>query len=218
MATPYFQLRFDTVPSTQDIARAHIDDLPVLVVATGQSAGRGRSGAEWVNADRALAASLAVRLPRTDLRPFSLIAGVAAIQATERTSLKWPNDVMLGALKIGGILVERSDDVVVIGLGLNLWWPGAPEGASALYDHDPGDECHAEIGGLWGAELMRFLEEDRWPVDEYRENCATLGRPITWDPEGAGKAVAIAADGGLVVELDGGETTTIYSGRVRHVR
>lgn len=218
MATPYFQFRFDTVPSTQDIARERIEDLPILVQATGQSEGRGRTGTEWINADRALAASLAIRLPESDQRPFSLMAGVAAVRANDQTSLKWPNDVIAGALKVGGILVERSGEVVVVGLGLNLWWPDAPAGAGDLFDEDPGPEKHAEIGGLWGAELMRMIEADGWPLDEYRSNCVTVGRQISWDPGGSGRAVDVARDGGLVVETTDGETTTLYSGRVSHVR
>lgn len=218
MATPYFQFRFDTVPSTQDIARERIEDLPVLVQATGQSRGRGRTGTEWVNADRALAASFAVRLTESDRRPFSLMAGVAAVRATDGTSLKWPNDVMAADLKVGGILVERSGEVVVCGLGLNLWWPGAPAGAGALYEEDPGPERHAEIGGLWGAELMRLIDGDGWPRDEYRSRCVTIGRQIRWDPEGSGRAVDVASDGGLVVETSDGKTQNLYSGRVSHIR
>lgn len=218
MATPYFQFRYDTVPSTQDIARDHIEDLPVLVQATGQSEGRGRTGSEWINADRALAASLAIRLPESDQRPFSLMAGVAAVRANDRASLKWPNDVMVDDFKVGGILVERSGEVVVIGLGLNLWWPDAPAGAGDLYEEDPGPEKHAEIGGLWGAELMRLIDADGWPLDEYRSTCATLGEEISWDPGGSGRAVDVASDGGLIVEMADGETRTLYSGRVSLVR
>ncbi|HEU4894312.1 MAG TPA: biotin--[acetyl-CoA-carboxylase] ligase, partial [Acidimicrobiia bacterium] len=61
MATPYFQLRLERVPSTQDVARERLAELPVLVLASGQSQGRGRSGSSWLTADRALAASLAWR-------------------------------------------------------------------------------------------------------------------------------------------------------------
>ena len=59
MATPYFQQRHDTVPSTQNLARNSLVDLPVLVLATSQTEGRGRTGSDWQNAERALAASLA---------------------------------------------------------------------------------------------------------------------------------------------------------------
>jgi BirA family biotin operon repressor/biotin-[acetyl-CoA-carboxylase] ligase len=218
MATPYFQFRFDTVPSTQDIARERIEDLPVLVQATGQSEGRGRTGSEWINADRALAASLAIRIPEPDQRPFSLMAGVAAVRASDQTSLKWPNDVMIGDLKVGGILVERGAEMVVIGLGLNLWWPDAPAGAVGLHGEDPGPDAHAELGGLWGAELMRLIDDEGWPLAEYKSHCVTLGVRISWEPEGSGKAVDVAPDGGLIVETSDGQTTTLYSGRVRHVR
>ncbi|HSM43885.1 MAG TPA: biotin--[acetyl-CoA-carboxylase] ligase [Acidimicrobiia bacterium] len=217
MATPYFQLRMKRVPSTQDVARDKLDELPLLVVAAEQTEGRGRSGAEWLTADRALAASLAFHHADVEERPLSLMAGVAAVRATEGTSLKWPNDVMSGEEKVGGILVERSGDVTVIGLGLNLWWPSAPEGMGALFDEDPGEDAHAEIGALWGAELMEAIEDAGWPIDAYRDVCDTIGRDITWEPDGSGRAVDVAPDGALLVETSHG-IESLHSGAVRHVR
>ena len=127
MATPYLQLWAEEVASTQDLARSELDSLPVVVAAQRQTAGRGRGGAPWLSAPRALAVSLAFRPPDDDLRPFSLMAGVAAARGLEGVSLKWPNDLMAGGAKVGGILVERADEVV-IGMGVNLWWPGCPRG------------------------------------------------------------------------------------------
>lgn len=217
MATPYFQLRRDEVASTQDVARNGIDDLPLLVVAASQTRGRGRSGADWENADRALAASLAFRHDRGDARPFSLIAGLAATRAVSETSLKWPNDVMREDHKVGGILVERDDATTVVGLGLNLWWPEAPEGAGAVFESDPGPSARDEIGALWGAELMELIDAAGWPVDSYRAACATLGKDITWEPDGIGKALDITRDGALVVQTDRGEEK-LHSGAIRHIR
>lgn len=217
MATPYFQLRLERASSTQDVARAELDDLPVLVVAARQTQGRGRSGAGWLNADRALAASLAFHHDDDDRRPFSLMAGVAANRAAEGTTVKWPNDVMLDGSKVGGILVERSGDVTVIGLGLNLWWPEPPDDVRAIHEDDPGEEAHAEIGALWGAELMELIDGRGWPISAYREACDTIGRQITWNPDGAGKAVDVDDDGGLIVDTPAGRET-LYSGAVRHVR
>lgn len=217
MATPYFQLRMKRVPSTQDVARDKLEELPLLVIAAEQTEGRGRSGAEWLTADRALAASLAFHHTDHEERPLSLMAGVAAVRATEGTSLKWPNDVMSAEAKVGGILVERTGEVTVIGLGLNLWWPSAPEGMGALFDEDPGEEAHAEIGALWGAELMEAIDAAGWPIDDYREVCDTIGRDITWEPDGSGRAVDIAADGALLVETSHG-VESLHSGAVSHVR
>ncbi|HUG32450.1 MAG TPA: biotin--[acetyl-CoA-carboxylase] ligase [Acidimicrobiia bacterium] len=217
MATPYFQLHQNRVPSTQDVARDELQDLPVLVLATEQTRGRGRSGAEWLTADRALAASLAFHHSADEPRPLSLLAGVAAIRVTSGTSLKWPNDVLLDGNKVGGILVEQSDAVTVIGLGLNLWWPAPPEGMGALFADDPGDEAHAQIGALWGAELMEAVDSAGWPVEEYRAACTTLGLDITWEPDGSGRAVDVGTDGGLLVETSRG-FESLYSGAVSHVR
>ncbi|MFZ0014932.1 MAG: biotin--[acetyl-CoA-carboxylase] ligase [Acidimicrobiia bacterium] len=217
MATPYFQLRLESVASTQDVARERFTDLPLLVVAASQTQGRGRSGVEWVNADRSLAVSLVFGHRLDDTRPYSLMAGVAVIDSTTGTGLKWPNDVMSGGRKVGGILVESNETTTVIGLGLNLWWPDAPEGAGALFEEDPGPTCHLEMGALWGAEMIELVERDGWPMERYASSCVTLGQRITWEPAGSGVAVDVAADGALIVETDSGREL-IYSGAVRHVR
>lgn len=216
MATPYFQIRRDEVSSTQDVARGAISDLPALVIAGSQTRGRGRSGAPWETADRALAVSLAIRLDEENRRPLPLMAGLAATRVARDTVLKWPNDVLRDRQKLGGILVERNETTTVVGLGLNLWWPSAPEGATALFGSDPGESLRNEIGALWGAELMELIESEGWPLDEYRERCSTLGRNITWEPGGNGRAVDVTEEGALVVETPTGEEK-IYSGAVSHI-
>ena len=216
MATPYLQLWAEEVPSTQDLARSELDSLPVVVAAQRQTAGRGRGGAPWLSAPRALAVSLAFRPLVDDLRPFSLMAGVAAARVLKNVGLKWPNDLMSDGAKVGGILVERADELVV-GMGVNLWWPDAPEGIGALHNADPGALLHARIAGLWAAELMRLVDTDHWPLDEYRSLCSTLGKTISWEPDGQGTAVDIAGDGGLVVEVSGGRQT-LTSGAIKHLR
>jgi len=153
-----------------------------------------------------------------DDRPFSLMAGVAAIRATESTTLKWPNDVLTkGGLKTGGILVERDHATTVVGLGLNLWWPDPSQGAGALFDTDPGPGRHVEIGALWGAELMDLIASRGWPIDEYRASCGTLDREIEWEPAGKGRALDVVDDGALLVDI-GGSEERLVSGSVRHVR
>lgn len=217
MATPYFQQRHKSVASSQDVAREALDALPVLVLARAQTEGRGRGGDHWLNADRALAASLALRADTGDVRPFSLMAGMAVARVERRTRLKWPNDVLIDSDKAGGILVERTGDVVVIGLGLNLWWPNAPAGMTALNVDDPGEDHHLRVGALWGAEMMRLIDGEGWPLDEYRDICVTIGSDVTWQPEGFGHAVDVAGDGGLIIDRDG-TREIVYSGAVNLVR
>jgi len=218
MATPYWQLRRDEVPSTQDLARRELGSIPVVVIAAAQTAGRGRSGSGWLTAPRALAVSVAYRATSEEDRPISLTAGVAGSRALgAMVGLKWPNDLEMGDAKVGGILVEQSDGVVVVGMGLNLWWPDPPEGVGALHEDDPGAERHAEIGALWAAELLSLLRVEGWPIDEYRQACVTLGRDISWEPDGSGRAVDVSETGALMIEDDSG-LREIHSGAVRHVR
>jgi BirA family transcriptional regulator, biotin operon repressor / biotin---[acetyl-CoA-carboxylase] ligase len=217
MATPYLQTMRDVVPSTQDLARSELADLPVVVIAPGQTEGRGRAGANWINADRALAVSVAWTAAEDD-RPFSLMAGVAATRALgDEVRLKWPNDLLSGGNKVGGILVERSGEVVVCGMGVNLYWDAPPDGMGALASEDPGPERHKEVGALWAAEFMTLLDQEDWPIEEYREVCSTLGREITWEPNGSGLAAGISPSGALLVETTAG-IEELFAGAVSHVR
>jgi BirA family biotin operon repressor/biotin-[acetyl-CoA-carboxylase] ligase len=169
-----------------------------------------------MNASRALAVSMAMVVPGEE-RPVSLMAGVAAVRAMSGVGLKWPNDLVVGSEKVGGILVERSDSGLVVGLGVNLWWPEPPDGIGAVYPEDPGENHHAELGALWAAELMRLIDGEGWPRQEYRASCSTLGREITWEPAGVGFAEDIGDDGSLIVETVEGRRN-LHSGAVTHIR
>lgn len=110
---------------------------PMWVMARRQTAGRGRSGRPWTSEAGNLFASLVAVLdvaPRSAAQ-LSLVAGVAvadaiATLAPDRAELalrlKWPNDILIGKAKAGGILVESSRQpggaglAAVIGIGVNL--------------------------------------------------------------------------------------------------
>ena len=56
---------------------------------------------------------------------------MAAAEACDRgVRLKWPNDLLLGGRKVGGILVEVAGTKAVCGIGINLTW--APQGGASL--------------------------------------------------------------------------------------
>jgi len=93
-----------------------------------QDAGRGRQGRDWQSATGNFHGSTVVNLRPSDPPPatLALTVGVALIRAVEASApatglmLKWPNDLMLGPGKLGGILLERAGDRVVAGFGVNL--------------------------------------------------------------------------------------------------
>lgn len=167
-----------------------------------------------------MAASLAFApgWPAESLPLIPLLAGIAAARVVGG-GLKWPNDLMLDDRKVGGILVEASGGVVVAGCGINLWWPEAPAGYGAVREEDPGVDAVLETAEAWSAELLGLVVggPEGWPRAEYRERSVTLGRDITWSPDGAGRAIDLAADGGLIVVTHEGRTT-LHAGEIRHVR
>lgn len=227
MDTAYSAVHLDRVLSTQDLARQRLATTPVLVTATGQSQGRGRFGRSWDDAPAALAASLAWRpdWPQPDWPRLTLVAGLAARTAISGSGpapvLKWPNDLLDGAgAKVGGLLAETDMEAVVVGMGLNLWWPDPPEGRAGIYDHHPPAGVGIALAEAWASDLLRRAGAGPpgWGRDEYKGVCVTLGAAVTWEPDGAGVAVDIDERGGLVVETAAGATTVLTAGEVRTVR
>ncbi len=95
--------------------------------AERQTRGRGRVGRDWSSPSGNLYTSTIVRLHPGDPEPptLALVAAVAleevaSAYAPGRLQLKWPNDLMAGPAKLAGILLERTEDAVVIGFGVNL--------------------------------------------------------------------------------------------------
>ncbi|WP_439541171.1 biotin--[acetyl-CoA-carboxylase] ligase [Hyphomicrobium sp.] len=120
---------------------------PLWITASRQTAGRGRAGRAWESEDGNLYASLLVSLPAPASKAYqlSLVAGVlvhdalcAALPPAAHAAmrLKWPNDILIGGAKAGGILIEstviaREGDgqpgpadgmrlAAIIGIGVNI--------------------------------------------------------------------------------------------------
>lgn len=223
MATQYVVHHLARVGSTQDEARSRYDGDPCLVTAAVQVAGRGRAGAGWRNATEALAASLAVepQWPASSVALLTLVAGLAARSALGAGfSLKWPNDVVdsTGA-KVAGILAERMDELVVIGLGVNLYWPDPPAGMAAVHASRPEHGEGPRLAESWAGHLLTHIAAGpaRWDRSGYEAASATIGETVEWDGGGPARAIGVDPGGGLIVESAGGRQV-LRSGQVRHVR
>jgi len=179
------------------------------VRATGhQTAGRGRLDRRW---DAPPGANLLVSIlfhhvpdPPGELTRRVGLAAVAAVGevAGVAAALKWPNDVLVGEAKLGGILAQRhAAGPVVVGMGLNVRW--APAGAARL-----GDDI--EPRDVLAALLAAFDAQPPDVHDAYHAALVTLGRSVRVErPSGAivqGRAVDVDRDGRLVV-VDGDAVT-----------
>lgn len=201
------------------------------VAAEWQKAGRGRRGRDWqAGLGSSLTFSLLWRFEQGagHLAGLSLAVAVAVARALESAGvagvgLKWPNDLVHGWKKLGGILVETSGEMLgptaaVIGIGLN-WRLDAPVAAridqpatdlAAIADPPPSrNALLARLLDELTRSLERFGREGFAAFrDDWRARHAYAGRRVRI-LEGRGPAheaqvLDVADDGALLVATDAG--------------
>lgn len=227
MDTPYVIEHRKRVESTQDVARtlAASNSTNVLVTADEQVGGRGRSGNTWRQADTNLFMSIALRpeWPVETWGRIPLVVGVVAAAAIGSVcgvtvGLKWPNDLLVDDKKVGGILVEARDGLVVAGCGLNLTWKHPPPGTAGVVSG--ASDCDRDrLARAIADGVFRILDHDAdsWPLSDYQARCVTLGQHVTWLGGGPAEAVNVLISGELVVHTLDGDVALVAS-EVRHVR
>jgi BirA family transcriptional regulator, biotin operon repressor / biotin---[acetyl-CoA-carboxylase] ligase len=214
-----------------------------LVAAGHQTAGRGRLGRTWTSSPgRSLLISLVLRppLPPEEAPVISLLAAAVLAECCPasrggRITTKWPNDLMAGERKVGGILPEaRVEGSVVrhrvLGIGVNVDLrkedlPGHLRASAS--------SLAIEGAGIPIEELLRcFLTGFRsayrpadpafgsLAVGRYRARCATIGRRVrartTGDGSVEGTAVDLDPRGSLIVD-DGTARHAVAFGEVAHL-
>ncbi|HUS19485.1 MAG TPA: biotin--[acetyl-CoA-carboxylase] ligase [Terriglobales bacterium] len=214
-----------------------------LFLADEQTAGRGRGGHDWYSsADGGLYLTILLRpnLNPTDVLWLSLITGLSAHYAIESVlgkppDLRWPNDIMLGNRKLGGILTEMHADSthvrhVVIGVGINVNQPSFPDDIAGI-----ATSLRIETGREWprneiAAALLKSLDREYRALRtgllanvspsivkrfEQRSSYAH-GANVSVEEAGGftGETVGLDARGFLRVKTDEG-VKTVLSGGVR---
>lgn len=235
-------IEHDSVASTNDEALAlsrRGESGPLWVIASRQTAGRGRSGRSWQSPPGNLHASLLLPIgaPPASLPQLALVAGVGLFDAVAAVAgeaplaelrLKWPNDILVGAAKLGGILVESSrghaSATAAIGIGLNVTAAPAVAGraVTSLASHGlsvPRDRLVEELSRALLAWIARWDDgrgfgavRSAWVV-----RAGPLGEPIvvrTAAGEIAGLYRGLGEDGALLVENGAGRIITVSHGDV----
>lgn len=188
----------------------------------------------WVSPSGNLYASTVVRLRKND-PPAPTLAFVVAVALHEAASalapgvalqLKWPNDLLAGqrSAKVAGILLERQQDAVIAGVGMNL----------ATHPEDLGRETTdlTALGHVISAETLCTRLATAFAA--WRETWARLGfAPVraAWlavaHPVGTALSVrqqegasidgvfdGLESDGALRLRLADGDVRVIHAGDV----
>jgi BirA family biotin operon repressor/biotin-[acetyl-CoA-carboxylase] ligase len=211
----------------------------LVVVADYQSSGRGRLDRQWSSPPRASLLCSIVLRPQLESDRLQLVVAAVALATRAalvrlsgvRPQLKWPNDLVVGEDKLAGLLAEivgtESDLAVVVGLGVNLTYPG-PEGVrstSVLLESGltiaPRALLDLVLEELETRRVQLDSEDGRRALRaEYERALATIGQIVRVEKlSGAavGRAQGVDAAGQLLVEVDG-VVQSFGVGDVVHVR
>lgn len=238
---------FTEVRSTNDVAAALAEQgaaQGTTVIASAQTAGRGRLGRAWHSpAGAGLYVSIVFRDPR--VAPMLTLAGGVAVAdgITAATGLpveiKWPNDIVVREgrdrprrLKLAGILAEASTGAeglqhVILGFGVNVKAVPYPPDVAAI-----ATSVEAELGrpvepaAILAETLAALRSQVRWL--ETGENAPILtrwralapmaiGSTVEWehtDGRRRGTTMGIDDDGALLVR-EANRTERVSSGELR---
>lgn len=198
-----------------------------------QTSGRGRVGRPWVGDDGNVYASTLVRLQPNDPPPatLALVAAVAVHQALsafvgrEALRIKWPNDIMAGAAKCCGMLLEREGDAIIVGIGVNvLSGPDLADRPTASLAALGAVGCDAEavtreIAAAFAVELRRWRTYGVAPVARaWMERAHVPGTALAVRfPDGSmatGTFEGLDEDGALLLREPEGLRRRVHAGDI----
>ncbi len=161
--------RFDLFPEI-DSTNNHLLRQPpptagslAVAVAEHQTVGRGRHDSTWVSAPGAslcLSTGYAFRRAPSELPPLTLALGIGmagrlTASLAVRIAIKWPNDLIAGGGKLGGVLTEVHGDAdtpaVVAGVGINV----EPHAGLAGVTRQPGTPRPTNLAAILPARPCR---------------------------------------------------------------
>jgi BirA family biotin operon repressor/biotin-[acetyl-CoA-carboxylase] ligase len=206
-----------------------------VIIAGEQTRGRGRLKRTWYSPVGNIALSL-ILYPEAAVLPYLImIASLAIVYSIEsvtglKTQIKWPNDILIGEKKVGGILIEnevKGDKVTyaVIGMGINVAL--RPSEVSEIADTAVSLEeatgrkvSREEIvrNLLTEFERLYVILPDAGPIlKAWQDRLVTLGQKIkvTWGKETLeGIAESVDESGALSIRRTDGTLTRVVAGDV----
>ncbi len=235
---------FAEVGSTNEVARslAEQGENGTVVLAETQTRGQGRLSRSWSSPPGGIWMSLVLRpdIPLALAYQINMAVCVAACRAIStlldlETGIKWPNDLLVGERKVGGILMEVGAvgdskdyalDYAIVGLGIN-----ANIDPSSFPDEWMATSLSREMGsGVSRTALIQrtLLEIERAYenlgsekiYNEWRRRSSTIGRTVcicARSGELVGEVVDLAGDGALLLRRDD-ELVRVLAGDCIHLR
>lgn len=194
-----------------------------IFLADRQTKGRGRLGRDWSSPSGVgiwMSILLKPQAKIEEISKLTLIAGLAVSRVIENTTIKWPNDILIGDKKLAGILTEMSAESgciknVIVGIGINVNNKDFSEelrdkATSLLIETGKNvnrDEIICDVVNEFFYMYDIFLK-DGFSVfcDEYSKKCITLNKDVLIirnQQQEVARAIKITEQGELLVEING---------------
>lgn len=203
------------------------------LVSDKQTAGRGRQNRNWFDGAGNFMGSTVVHLHKSDpgAQTLALVASLALYEAVrplvppaDTLILKWPNDLLLNEAKVSGILMERANDTIVLGIGVNLAQApdlsDRPTIALANVTRTPDRDTFADaLASSLAEELQRWRS---YGVDPIRRRWLAAAHPEgtplrVHDADGTlleGAFAGLGEEGALLLRLEDGAMRAIHAADV----
>lgn len=216
---------YSSVASTQDVARERLEigETPAVIFSRIQTQGRGRFQRTWHSAPGdSLTMSILFHDFADHKEPWLIGMSVAiAVASTIHCQLQWPNDLVFGNKKVGGILTELmpnqlNSKIPVVGIGINLnqlSFPDEIAQQATSINLQTGRQTDAEaLAGKIIAYLESAPEPVSWeslrPAWELFDN--TPGKEYKLPNGEIATALGIGPNGQLICSVSG-ETTSVLA-------
>jgi BirA family biotin operon repressor/biotin-[acetyl-CoA-carboxylase] ligase len=221
-------LYYPSIDSTMRVAAGCLRG--TLVIADEQLAGQGRHGHTWHSEPNAgIYCSVVLDMVLEPKPVLTLALGLATVDAITRSTglvcdLRWPNDVMSGGKKTGGILVQFVDGAAIAGIGINVnhtaFPPELAREATSLQLQTGHAASRTDILLALIPAIDAYIQEDKDTILRLfaRASSYAAGRRVVVNQPGGtieGTTAGLDPDGFLVVRKDDGTDTLILAGGVR---
>src|SRR3989441_9948854 len=221
---------YGEVSSTQEVAEKLASGGAregTVVVAEMQSSGRGRMERRWISPKGGLYLSIVLRPGRVEgVHLLTLVGALAAAEGTRKAAgvspkIRWPNDLVVGGRKLGGVIATASTrgealEFVVVGIGVNGNFGTDELGDLSSASATLMEMAHGrvDLNSLRSGILEEFaLQYEGWEREEElklirlaRSLLSTSGKKVEFALRGTvtrGIAEKLEEDGSLVVKVRG---------------
>lgn len=221
-------LHLPTVSSTQTYLKENFDQLnqDIIVSTSYQDAGHGRRGSEWKHFDYALSFSFTIKpnecMTLTPLEIGCLLADFFS----PNIQLKWPNDLINPKKeKVGGIICQLIEGVIVAGVGINLYLPqqednhGFPYPVGGVFTEK--ENFTSDFQSEIPKKIYQYILENRLTSaqvqSQFSRHCSHLNQQvqiIDHQTTNAGEFIGISSQGEALLQQED-QVSKVLTGSLR---